>query len=377
MPPVESLPVDGEQALALPAAKDGEAGRGGAGYPVRHTFIHFAGSGTAAAAKSGRLLKKHNTDSPPRGRTTIGEMKALDAKLASDSNKENEDVSPPSWADLSLAAFEATPEVSPVSSARGTRTEGDSAIAADVLLKAASIAAAEAASQRSAAQPAAQPSSRMALSLSDRLEMPYHLCTTPIPISKKTEPKSPPTTMSKQERPTTSGRDRVPTTPVPRSNNPAACALEWSPQHNSSANSRVSATALTQTPPSSFRSSASTPLGPMPSIQLDGDGIFFSVTIRRAESVAIGLRLDRSVDGRILQVRAVLPGGAVEAFNRQSAGGAGVGKLVLPGDKIVCVNGKTDCFSMFSEFSSKLLSRILVVRGGPDHELCVGSVDDA
>lgn len=110
---------------------------------------------------------------------------------------------------------------------------------------------------------------------------------------------------------------------------------------------------------------------PVP-VFLDGDGLFFSFSIRRADDGGLGLNVEPSSDGRVLLVQSVLPHGAIEAWNRQTRGAAKAPwKAVMPGDKIVCINGATDVAEMLEEIKAKLLLRLLVVRGGLDHEMHV------
>eukprot|EP00929_Paragymnodinium_shiwhaense_P110110 TRINITY_DN76819_c0_g1_i1.p1 TRINITY_DN76819_c0_g1~~TRINITY_DN76819_c0_g1_i1.p1 ORF type:complete len:469 (+),score=81.89 TRINITY_DN76819_c0_g1_i1:76-1482(+) len=220
--------------------------------------------------------------------------------------------------------------------------------------------------------------SKVALSLSDTIQMPptpsesaQHA--TPIHVQGQSASQHDLVKLAELKT-----REAWPTTPKPRPPCNRSNA-DWSTPKQ--AGSVVSTTSRTQTPPSSCRSATSVntnaSLGAVPSVLLDGDGIFFSLTIRRAQGVTVGLRVNRSVDSRILQVHQVLVGGAVDAFNRQSAGDrVGIGKTVLPMDKVVSVNGKTDSFCMLKELSTKFLLRILVIRGGFDHELCQGPPED-
>lgn len=92
---------------------------------------------------------------------------------------------------------------------------------------------------------------------------------------------------------------------------------------------------------------------------------FFSFTLRKADGVGLGLDLQRSIDNRVLVVREVAPKGAIDAWNRQAVKGPHEEKALNPGDKIVCVNDRTDCDSMLAECTEKFLVKISVVRGGP------------
>mmetsp|Transcript_83563 Transcript_83563/g.237089 ORF Transcript_83563/g.237089 Transcript_83563/m.237089 type:complete len:409 (-) Transcript_83563:57-1283(-) len=92
----------------------------------------------------------------------------------------------------------------------------------------------------------------------------------------------------------------------------------------------------------------------------------FSVKLRRADQVPVGLDLQGDADDRCLIVRAVRPDGAVEAWNRQCAGDA---REIRPGDRIVRINDAEDPHSMGQECLTKFFLKVTVLRGGGDHAL--------
>lgn len=96
-------------------------------------------------------------------------------------------------------------------------------------------------------------------------------------------------------------------------------------------------------------------------------GVFgFLFTLRRAEDVGLGLDVDCGQSGRVLLVRKVLRGGAIEAWNRQCLKGPLAKKAVMPGDAIVSINGCSDAESMLQECRHSFLLKILVTRWDPE-----------
>lgn len=96
-------------------------------------------------------------------------------------------------------------------------------------------------------------------------------------------------------------------------------------------------------------------------------GVFgFLFTLRRAEDVGLGLDVDCGQSGRVLLVRKVLRGGAIEAWNRQCLKGPLAKKAVMPGDAIVSINGCSDAESMLQECRRSFLLKILVTRWDPE-----------
>lgn len=85
----------------------------------------------------------------------------------------------------------------------------------------------------------------------------------------------------------------------------------------------------------------------------------FSFTLRRAPDVPLGLEVCGDDGPSGLTVRAVMPGGAIEAWNRQML--AGDRREVRVGDHIVKVNSAQDASGMRSECVRASLLRIVVV----------------
>lgn len=131
---------------------------------------------------------------------------------------------------------------------------------------------------------------------------------------------------------------------------------------------------LTQTPkrPSRPMMGSLTPMkspmrSPMvqqsPFIFCEGGGCVFGFTLRRADGVELGLDFELQDSGDALVITGIKPAGAIEAWNRQCAGGPAAGKAVMVGDKIVDVNSKTDQFSMALECQNSQMLRITILRG--------------
>lgn len=89
---------------------------------------------------------------------------------------------------------------------------------------------------------------------------------------------------------------------------------------------------------------------------------FFSITIRRADGVGLGLHVGRSSCDQVLLVEQVLQGGAIEAWNQQCVGTPQAGRAVVAGDVIVGVNNQSGCEAMLKEISGKQLLRLAIRR---------------
>jgi len=90
----------------------------------------------------------------------------------------------------------------------------------------------------------------------------------------------------------------------------------------------------------------------------------FSFTLRKADGTDLGLNVSHNGDDKALRVEGVRPEGAVEAWNRQCVGSTASDKAVLPGDRIVSVNGVVnDPVKMLEECRDKQLLKITVTRG--------------
>lgn len=98
----------------------------------------------------------------------------------------------------------------------------------------------------------------------------------------------------------------------------------------------------------------------------DGDtkNIRFSFTLRKADGASLGLDVSHPNNGKVLQVEGVLPGGAVEAWNRQCANGQ-PDRAIMKGDRIVAVNNVTgEAVRMLQECKENQLLKLVVSRGG-------------
>merc|ERR1719230_968314 len=90
----------------------------------------------------------------------------------------------------------------------------------------------------------------------------------------------------------------------------------------------------------------------------------FSFTLRNADGSDLGLNVSHHEDDKALRVEGVRPEGAVEAWNRQCVGSTASEKAVLPGDRIVSVNGVSqDPAAMLEECRDKQLLKLTVLRG--------------
>jgi len=103
-----------------------------------------------------------------------------------------------------------------------------------------------------------------------------------------------------------------------------------------------------------------------PFVICESGGCAFGFMLRLADGIEVGLDVDVC---DALHVNRIKPGGAIEAWNRQCVGGPSAGKAVMPGDKIVMVNGLTNPEAMLSECREKQMLRLTVVRGEPDCDI--------
>lgn len=121
--------------------------------------------------------------------------------------------------------------------------------------------------------------------------------------------------------------------------------------------------------------SSTTPPGlglPMPLMQgKDGFGSVpgtghFNFTLRKANGADLGLNVITIEHQRVLRVESVRAGGAVDAWNRQCAGGSCADKVVHPGDLVINVNGVSfDPPKMLQECRDKQLLRLTILRRDP------------
>jgi len=100
----------------------------------------------------------------------------------------------------------------------------------------------------------------------------------------------------------------------------------------------------------------------------DIDAFVFGFTIRVAGGTDLGLSTSVPLDAvsgkpvLYLRIDRVLPGGAVEAWNRQCGSSGAPEKVLLAGDKIIRVNNTEDARAMLAEFKTCRLLRMLIVR---------------
>eukprot|EP00747_Dinoflagellata_sp_TGD_P199503 gnl/TRDRNA2_/TRDRNA2_72753_c0_seq1.p1 gnl/TRDRNA2_/TRDRNA2_72753_c0~~gnl/TRDRNA2_/TRDRNA2_72753_c0_seq1.p1 ORF type:complete len:474 (-),score=81.33 gnl/TRDRNA2_/TRDRNA2_72753_c0_seq1:159-1580(-) len=89
----------------------------------------------------------------------------------------------------------------------------------------------------------------------------------------------------------------------------------------------------------------------------------FTLTLRRADNVPLGLDVRGDAGDKCLTVAQVKPGGAVEAWNKQCQGDA---REVRVGDRIIMVNEKEEAQAMREECRNKHLLKMTVLRGSSD-----------
>ena len=89
----------------------------------------------------------------------------------------------------------------------------------------------------------------------------------------------------------------------------------------------------------------------------------FSFTMRRADSYQWGLEFDADENDKTLVINRVVAGGAIDTWNKMGVQMRKTDRLVLPGDRIVRVNGITDDTSrMATELRIKQLLELTIVR---------------
>jgi len=109
-----------------------------------------------------------------------------------------------------------------------------------------------------------------------------------------------------------------------------------------------------------------TPWQPYPCTALADGSTAFGFTHRRAHGVVWGLHVTLDECRQALLVNAVLPGGAIEAWNRQVMRGPKEDHALVAGDLIVCINSKSNCQEMLEETRMTMLVKVDVLR--PPHE---------
>jgi len=86
----------------------------------------------------------------------------------------------------------------------------------------------------------------------------------------------------------------------------------------------------------------------------------FSLILRRADNVPLGLDVRGDDNETCLLVESVLPNGAVEAWNKQCPDNA---RIIKAGDRIIKINDAEDSDAMREQCINKYLLRLTVVRG--------------
>merc|ERR1712014_458725 len=85
----------------------------------------------------------------------------------------------------------------------------------------------------------------------------------------------------------------------------------------------------------------------------------FSLSIRRADGIPFGLKLSTDQSEQKLVVEALQPGGAAEAWNRQSAGDF---REIRVGDRVVAINDVQGAAAMLRECEGKFLVKLVIER---------------
>lgn len=85
----------------------------------------------------------------------------------------------------------------------------------------------------------------------------------------------------------------------------------------------------------------------------------FTLALRKADNVVLGLDVSGSECDNCLTVQAVRPNGAVDAWNRQCAGEL---REIRPGDRIVQINSAADAVSMRAECLKETFLRMKIER---------------
>mmetsp|Transcript_32707 Transcript_32707/g.90295 ORF Transcript_32707/g.90295 Transcript_32707/m.90295 type:complete len:317 (-) Transcript_32707:179-1129(-) len=89
----------------------------------------------------------------------------------------------------------------------------------------------------------------------------------------------------------------------------------------------------------------------------------YSVVLRKADGLGLGLEVSLERTGRGLCVERIEIGGVVEAWNRRCSGEQVSEREVRPGDIIVRVNEAEEAEAMLREFEARWLLRLTLARG--------------
>jgi len=181
----------------------------------------------------------------------------------------------------------------------------------------------------------------------------------PPPTTAPPAPPSQPTSTSSQEVAKTSAEVPVPTedfhTPATSPQVAAPSAAE------ELASGSSSAPVLAAIPgfPLGAAASGSSEVGSVPASPAQTQAPTFSLTLRRADNVPLGLDVVAEPDNDWLVVEDIRLGGAVEAWNRQCHGDA---REIRRGDRIIMINGAKDAEAMQQQCLEKHLLKMSVVR---------------
>lgn len=134
------------------------------------------------------------------------------------------------------------------------------------------------------------------------------------------------------------------------------------PRASSSDSDSTSGCLVNSLPPGLMQVGSSSDLSMASSVQI----VPYSITLRRSEGCPLGLEVTKpEADDKFLVIEGVLPLSVAEAWNKQNIGNT---REILPGDRIVSVNGACEPHSMRVEFMTKPLLKI----GFERHEVRAG-----
>ncbi|CAJ1345070.1 unnamed protein product, partial [Effrenium voratum] len=120
--------------------------------------------------------------------------------------------------------------------------------------------------------------------------------------------------------------------------------------------------AVSETRSTSEAESGESGVKPAPGLSGPEEAPTFTFTIRKADNTDMGLDVASSDQWQGLLVEGILPGGAVEAWNRQQDPGK-VSRELRPGDVILQINNETGAEAMLRECTQKMLVKLTVKRG--------------
>lgn len=93
----------------------------------------------------------------------------------------------------------------------------------------------------------------------------------------------------------------------------------------------------------------------------------FTFTLRLDDQVGLGIDMMPLSSKCAWLVQGILPHGAVEAWNKQCLVGNRCVKMVLPGDVVLSVNGKSDCPGMLEQCKERMLLKMTLARVPSEH----------